>query len=227
MVVPATRIVPRQDAATLSLDGFDWVLWTSATTVAVLSTALTAVPPGPSPGHRQRHAAIGEATARALRDRGVTVEVVAQDRRAEGLLDALWRAGLHSGQQVLLVRARQGRQLLPAALRAAGVDVQVRDVYDILPASPSALAGPLYACEASKVHWVVLTSGTSVDAIVAAVYALGKTPQALFRQVHLAALGPVVADHARRCGLSIVLTAPEADATALTRSIADRHRSPK
>src|SRR3989441_7672223 len=70
----------------------------------------------------RRVAAIGPATADALREHGVRVDVVPAEYRAEGLVERL-RGLLGRGDRVLLPRAAQTRDVLVTALRALGVDV--------------------------------------------------------------------------------------------------------
>src|SRR5436309_2815954 len=70
----------------------------------------------------RRVAAIGPATADALREHGVRVDVVPAEYRAEGLVERL-RGLLGRGDRVLLPRAAQTRDVLVTSLRALGVEV--------------------------------------------------------------------------------------------------------
>src|SRR2546425_4625101 len=70
----------------------------------------------------RRVAAIGPATADALREHGVRVDVVPAEYRAEGLVERL-RGLLDRGDRVLLPRAAQTRDVLVTSLRALGVEV--------------------------------------------------------------------------------------------------------
>jgi uroporphyrinogen III methyltransferase/synthase len=75
-------------------------------------------------------AAIGPGTARALRERGIAADTVPERAVAEGLLEAL--AG-RPVRRALVVRAREGRDVLPDALRERGAEVEVLALYETLP----------------------------------------------------------------------------------------------
>ena len=74
-----------------------------------------------------RIAAIGPATARALRERGIRTDVMPSQAVGEALAEAL--ADL-SVTRALVVRAREARDVVPDALRAHGAQVDVEPVYE-------------------------------------------------------------------------------------------------
>lgn len=100
-------------------------------------------------------AAIGPGTARALRARGVEADIVPERAVAEGLVEAL--EGL-AFERVLIVRAREGRDVLPEALRARGCDVDVVALYETVaePLSDEAREA------AAAADYLLFTSGSSV-----------------------------------------------------------------
>jgi uroporphyrinogen III methyltransferase/synthase len=75
-------------------------------------------------------AAIGPGTARALRERGVEPDVVPERAVAEGLVSAL--DGLLVNR-ALIARAKEGRDVLPDALRERGAHVDVLALYETVP----------------------------------------------------------------------------------------------
>jgi uroporphyrinogen III methyltransferase / synthase len=74
-------------------------------------------------------AAIGPGTARALREHGIEPDVVPERFVAESLVEAL--EGVQA-RRALIARAREARELLPEALRARGMQVDVLDLYETL-----------------------------------------------------------------------------------------------
>ncbi|HEX5138138.1 MAG TPA: uroporphyrinogen-III synthase [Planctomycetota bacterium] len=111
--VPLTRVedgVPFPDPSR-----FDGVLFTSANAVA----RVPAKAPWPRVG------AVGEATAEALRARGIAVDVVGAGGGKE--LAAAW--GGARGQRLLLPQAEEAHGDLGDALRAAGAEVVAVAVY--------------------------------------------------------------------------------------------------
>ncbi len=77
-----------------------------------------------------RIAAIGPATARALAKHGVIADIVPRRAHAESLLEALAGA---PARRVLIPRARDAPDVLPAGLRASGAQVDVVALYETLP----------------------------------------------------------------------------------------------
>lgn len=100
-------------------------------------------------------AAIGPGTARALRAHGVDPDVVPERAVAEGLIEALAEFEF---ERVLVARAREGRDVLPDALRARGVHVEVAALYETVaePLSDEAREA------ASAADYLLFTSGSSV-----------------------------------------------------------------
>jgi uroporphyrinogen-III synthase len=98
--------------------GFDGVLFTSANAAARAPKA-----------RWPRVGAVGEATAAALRARGIQVDVVGAGGGKE--LAAAW--GPARGQRLLLPQAADAHPDLAEALRAAGARVTVAAVYRTVP----------------------------------------------------------------------------------------------
>ena len=129
---PTISLAPPQswrplDAAIGRLGEYDWIIFTSANGVDGFAARLRKNRKTMSALHSALIAAIGPATARALRARGLRVHVVPEEYRAEGLLKALAH-GRWRGKRVLLVRAARARQVLPRELRRRGAHVDVLPV---------------------------------------------------------------------------------------------------
>ena len=110
-------------------------------------------------------AAIGPGTARALAEHGVRADLVPERAVAEGLVAALADTPV---RRALVVRAREGRELLPEALRARGAEVDVLALYETL-------AEPLdeqTARAAAAADYVTFTSASTVRFFLAAAGAL-------------------------------------------------------
>jgi uroporphyrinogen III methyltransferase/synthase len=102
-----------------------------------------------------RVAAIGPGTARALSEHGIVADVVPERFVAESLVDALADLGVN---RALVARARQAREVLPDALRARGVEVDVLALYETVaePLSARALA------QARAADYITFTSSSTV-----------------------------------------------------------------
>ena len=125
-------------------------------------------------------AAIGPGTAQRLRERGVAADVVPERAVGEGLLEAL--EGLDV-RRALVLRAREGRDVLPDGLRARGVEVDVVTLYETRPEPLD--DGAREAVLAAD--WITFTAGSAVRSLVAAVGGA----DALRGGPRIASIGPV------------------------------------
>ena len=110
-------------------------------------------------------AAIGPGTAAALADGGLLADTVPERPVAEGLVEAL--AG-RAFRRALIMRAREGREVLPDALRERGTQVEVLPVYETVAdpldsATLEAAAGADYLTftSASTVRFFVEAAGVA------------------------------------------------------------------
>jgi uroporphyrinogen III methyltransferase/synthase len=100
-------------------------------------------------------AAIGPGTARALGGHGIAADVVPERYVAESLVEALAAVEV---RRALVARASEARDVLPDALRARGVEVDVLALYETVaePLSERALAG------AQAADYITFTSSSTV-----------------------------------------------------------------
>ncbi|MCK9910726.1 uroporphyrinogen-III synthase, partial [Microbacteriaceae bacterium K1510] len=130
---PLVRMVPpreqeKLDEALHRLGSFDWVMFTSANGVAFFFKRLRELGLDIR-SMRAKVAAVGPKTAAALEEKGLVVNVLPGEFRAEGLLNSL-QGELHAGEKVLLPRADIARETLPRELRERGLEVTEADTYD-------------------------------------------------------------------------------------------------
>ena len=177
ILIPAIEIVEPGsfailDAALAKLEGFQWLVFTSANAVAAFAhrleiAQLRVLHPcdgtpaarwgeAPQPcGEAPQVAAIGAGTARALEAIRLTPDVVPLQAVAESLGEALLRyARQPDGRptRFLLIRAEEGREHLPETLRAAGAEVTVAPAYrTVIPAGSMVLLRELFAPSAGGV----------------------------------------------------------------------------
>jgi len=190
--------------AAMGLWGYGWVAFTSANGVErtwseLQRLGLDARAFGPA-----RIAAIGPATARALEGHGLRPDVTAKEFKGEGLADEMLRAiGGTPGARVLVLRAKDAREALPEALRAAGCTVDVVAVYETRPPAhaQAAIRGPL---ERGAVDVVLFTSSSTVDNLCDL---LGEGAPALLTKVRVASIGPVTSETAKKRGVRVDVTA--------------------
>jgi len=158
-------------------------------------------------------AAIGTGTANACWERGIRPDLVPQAARAEGLVEELRERGLLD-RRWLHVRADEGRDLIGAAIAAAGGSYRLVIGYRVVrPKVPLLLTRSLLPPE---------QGGEGCDAVC---FASGKTARhfletmteahgepatrALLGRARLLALGPVTADAMTALGLQVAGVAAE------------------
>jgi len=164
-----------------------------------------------------RVAAIGPATAQVLREAGVRVDAVPDERfQAEGLLEAM-RPRVRSGERILLVRAAEARAVLPEGLRTLGAAVDVVAAYR---ASPGDLDSATLrrALAAGEIDAVTFTSGSTVRHFIAQV---GAEPLRSPTRPRIVCLGSVTAEVARAAGIPVDRVAAAATMEGLVDAVVE------
>jgi uroporphyrinogen-III synthase len=196
--LPLLEVVPPAEPAPLAraaaeLPLYDWVVLTSTNAVhALLPRAPAALP------SRLRTAAVGAATAAALRGLGVEPTLVAWagNESAGGLL-AVLLPHLDCGQRVLLPQAADALPTLRDGLRAAGIAAVAVAAYDKrLPAAARSRAEELFAGQ--PIGWVTFTS-PSIVRNFATLFGDAWPPRR--GELRAASIGPVTSAELRRQGV--------------------------
>ncbi len=150
---------------------------------------------------RLRVAAIGPATAEALRARGIEAELVPEEYVAEAVADALAGGYDLAGRKILLPRAAEARKVLPLRLRAAGAAVEEVVAYETGP-DLEGIAGLRAALDRGELDLVTFTSASTVRQFVA-------RAGADMGSARVAVIGPITAAAARSAGLRVDVEANE------------------
>ncbi|MBR1695577.1 MAG: uroporphyrinogen-III synthase, partial [Selenomonas sp.] len=157
-------------------------------------------------------AAIGSATAEKLKGYGILADVVPQEFRAEGVLEAL-TGKLPPHAKILIPRAQEAREILPEKLREQGAVVDVAPVYQTVAADVDgeALKAQLKNGEIDLVTFTSSSTVTNLIRIVGSAEALDG--------VKMAAIGPVTADTAKANGIAPDIVASEYTIDGLVEAI--------
>lgn len=216
---PTIALVPPRDprpleAAVDRAGSYDWLIFTSANGVAMFCARLWARGRDGRALARARIAAIGAATARALRTWGLRADVVPQQYQAEGLLAALAGEEL-AGKRVLWPRAAVVRPVLAKGLRARGAVVDEVVAYEtVMPQTDGSSLRSLL--ERGRVDAITFTSSATVKNFCAL---CGAGAASLLRGVAVASLGPVTSQTARALGLTVAVEARTATVEALAEAL--------
>jgi len=182
---PTIRTEPL-DAALPDLASYDLVCVTSPNGARALFERLDAAGRDARALAAATVAAIGPGTAGALGEHGIRADLVPDRAVAEGLVEALSGTVV---ERALVVRGREGRDVLPAALRERGAHVDVLALYETV-------AEPLDAATASAAaaaDYVTFTSASTVRFFLAAAGALDGP--------RIASIGPATSAALREAGL--------------------------
>jgi uroporphyrinogen III methyltransferase / synthase len=205
------------DAALGALDSFTWIVFTSVNGVAMVDRRLSARGLAWAAIARKRVAAIGPATAEALAEHGLRVELVPTEYRAEALVEALRRV-VGPADRVLLPRAKETRDVLVVELRRLGVTVtevpayQTRRIEDGVARLRDALAS-------GSVDAVTFTSSSTARNFAEQ---FSDDERSAWRgRIAVASIGPITAATAAEYGLSTDVMPSEYTIPALARALAD------
>ena len=182
------------DEAIARLADYQWLIFTSANGVERFFDRLLAAGRDARALGYAKLAAIGTATAEKLKQYGLMADVIPQEFRAEGIIEAL-KGKLPPHAKILLPRAQEAREILPEKLRELGAAVDVAPAYQTVcgdvdgEALREQLAGGV-------IDLVTFTSSSTVRNLI---QILGSA--APLQTVKTACIGPVTADTARQNGV--------------------------
>ncbi len=198
---PVIRIDPPSDPVPLrrsieELAGYDWIIFTSANGVRCFFREVEDLRP-----LRAKLCTIGPATQAEVEQYKLKVDLVPDAYVAESLV-AAFPANL-AGQRILIPRAAVARDLLPAALRERGAQVDVVEAYrTVIPEPPPEFPG--------EADWVTFTSSSTVKNYLT----LRGRPSA-----RIASIGPVTSSTLRAHGLEPAVEAQEYTTDGLVSAI--------
>jgi uroporphyrinogen III methyltransferase / synthase len=214
--MPATQVA-RLDLTPLrtaigNIAQYDWVMFTSQNAVAIFWEQLLGAGKDSRVLAGVKIAAVGPATAGALLERGITVDLIPKRFVAEGLLEMLREREDMAGARVLYVTAQGARDVLPDGLEEMRAGVTVIEAYKSIPDGQGAekLAR---AIEAGKVDLATFTSASSVKAYVDAV------GDDLALRVPAASIGEKTSDALREAGIEVRREAEESTIDGLVAAV--------
>ena len=214
--MPATQIA-RLDLAPLrasidAISDYDWLIFTSQNAVAIFWEQLLGRGKDSRALAGLKIAAVGPATAGALLEHGITVDVIPERFVAEGLLESMREREDVAGSKVLYVTAEGARDVLPGGLREIGANLVIVEAYRTIPdgAGAERLAR---AIEAGKVDLATFTSASAVRGYIEAV------GEDLALRIPAASIGPQTSDALREAGIEVEAEAEESTIDGLVSAV--------
>ena len=221
--VPTIEIQPVDDAGDIGsvvkgLANYSWVVFTSTNTVEQLFGRLVAMGHDARKFHGLQVAAIGTATATALRERGIVADLVSRESVSQSLMDDLAEQGV-GGQNILL----PGAEVRPDRLRRGleGLGAEVREVTLYRTVLPSGAGARLAEALDARIDVVTFTSSSTVTNLVA----LLEGDVARLGNINVACIGRVTAETARKAGLNVDILAQDSTASGLVNAIVAHYMS--
>jgi uroporphyrinogen III methyltransferase/synthase len=215
--LPPRRFAPL-DRALGHLGTYDILIFTSVNGVARFFERLASREIDIRDLHGLRVIAIGPATAAALKGRGLRIEALPEEYRAEGIIERLGARDL-GGRRVLIPRAAVARDLLVRELRRRGARVDVVPVYRTV-ASREGVREVAGVLREGRVDLLTFASSSTVENFLRKFRS--SRDRRLLRRVPAAVIGPITAATARRLGFRIAVMPREYTIPALARAIVIR-----
>ena len=201
------------DRALRQLDRYDWLILTSANTVRAMADRSEQLGVAFTQPETLKVAAVGEATAEAVRKIGFEVTFVPASYVAESLIEGL--AGQLAGQRILLARAAVARDVIPDALRGVNAVVDVVDAYQ--NAFPETAPEQLRRALAEGIDAATFTSSSSVTNLAEAAARAGLAFP--FDGVLAVSIGPITSQTLRELGWEPAIEADPSDIPGLTLAV--------
>lgn len=191
---------------------YHWLIFTSANGVGRFFARLFKAGKDARALGYAKIAAIGSATAEKLKQYGLVADVIPQEYRAEGVVEAL-KGKLPPHAKILIPRAEEAREVLPDTLREMGAEVEVAPAYRTVcgQVDGEALAAEL---KEGRIDMVTFTSSSTVKNLV---NIIGSAE--VLKGVKTACIGPVTADTAKSLGIEPDIIAKEYTIDGLVEAI--------
>lgn len=209
---------PELDNALERISEFHWILFTSLNGVKYFFKKLHAHGMDARDLKGPGIAAIGKATADLLHTYGVNADLIPSVFTGEGLAQSLLDQGIE-GRNILIPRAQQAREVIPETLRGAGAQVTVAPVYINTPVTENKKMIREELASGS-VDMVTFTSSSTVTNFLAMLEPESADElQALFKDVKIAAIGPITGKTVTDNGLVVDVQPAEHSITGMIDTI--------
>lgn len=214
---PTIEIWPPDEAIdTGSMEGFDWIVFTSLNTVTRFVQLLQREGKALADLKGVKICAMGPSTAAAVESQGCHVDFVPEKFIAESVLEGLKarEEGL-DGRRFLLPRGNLARSFLPGELRKHGADVTEIIVYrTVRPETPEGDVEALIAEEPDIVTFTSSSTACNFCEILGE-----KRIHQLKEATVFASIGPMTTKAAQKAGLEIGIEPQQHDVPGLVEAI--------
>jgi uroporphyrinogen III methyltransferase/synthase len=219
---PTIEVIPpsswdQTDKAIQNLDQYDWIIFTSINGVRFFFQRLQEQGEDVRALHGIRIGAIGPKTASGLEERGLRLDFIPSEYRAEAVIDGLGAEEVRS-KRFLLPRAAKAREILPEKILEMGGRIDVVPVYEtIRPSGKREEVRDLL--KKGLISCITFTSSSTVENF-AKMFAEEDLPS-LVEKASIACIGPITAQTAREHGLEVKIMPKKYTIEALTAEVVE------
>ncbi|MBN2062472.1 MAG: uroporphyrinogen-III C-methyltransferase [Deltaproteobacteria bacterium] len=216
---PTIEIIPpvsweKLDEAIASLDRYQWIIFTSFNGAKYFFQRLEISGRDVRDLKGMKIGTIGPKTAKYLIDKGIRIDLIPDEYRAEGIIE-WFKKYETTARTILLPRAAGARELLPEGLLKMGMNVNVVEAYRTV--KPDASLDSIKKMLGNKeIHLITFTSSSTVNNFMEM---FKNDPDDLMRwidDVSIACIGPITAKTAEAFGLKVSLVPADYTIEALT-----------
>lgn len=195
------------DQSLRRLHDYDWIIFTSVNGVKFFFKRLRELKMDIRQMGKAKIAAIGPKTAEALWEKGLNVEVIPDEYKAEDLIESLQKH-VKEGEKVLLPRANIARKILAVELAKMGCEVTDADAYDTEPETGNTFK-IVEELRKGTIHVITFTSSSTVRNFIQALQTVVEDVSSLLKDVQIVCIGPITAQTAKESGLKVDRIAEE------------------
>ncbi len=202
------------------LSEYHWILFTSINGVKYFFERLHAKGMDARDLKGPDFGCVGKATAELLFHYGISADLIPATFTGEGLAKSLLDLGVE-GRNILIPRAKEGREFLPETLRGAGAQVVVVPVYQNIPEESQA-AMIRDRLSQNTIDMLTFTSSSTVNNFISLLgIENSEELQLLLHGVRIAVIGPVTAKTVVDNGLAVDVEAREHTIPGLVNAIVE------
>jgi uroporphyrinogen III methyltransferase/synthase len=215
--LPTIRIEPPKDVRAFTqlvqdAHAYDWLVFTSPNGVDAFFEKFYTIYKDAREIGGVRIAAIGPATAARVREQRLCVDLQPEEFVAEAVVKAFKKECSLDNLRILIARAQEARDVLPAELTKLGAIVDVAAAYQTVPETEDR-SGAIARFRDEGADMVTFTSSSTAENFMAL-----KLP--LPPDLKTASIGPITSGTMRSLGLNVDVEAARYDIPGLVEAIA-------
>ncbi len=196
---------------------YDWIIFTSANGIGHTLRRLNRLGKDIRQLKGPKICAIGPKTKERLEELGLKVEYFPSEFRAEAIVEFFKKEGI-KGKRVIMLRAKEARQVIPRGLKSLGAHVDCIPVYETI--RPKAKLSDI---DFDEVDCITFTSSSAVRNF-ASLFSRDKLRRIIKGKV-IAAIGPVTTSTCRELNIKVDVEAKRYTLDGLTKAITDYYKA--